>query len=409
MLALEVGVTDLAGTRFALSPISETIHAVQLLGQPNQSTINQPWIRWARTELNRRPLRIPRLWPLIVNDRPTWTEFLAPAPATRYPAIADELARLQHTSGEQVRASLRRVFGAGPWPDSATQLLERPSESLAEIAADLAECHDRLIAPHWERIRAVLDADITYRAVGLLASGGAGKLFDDLHPDVRWSAGTLTAPGIPAEGKSHRKVMLGPDGLVLVPSVFVWPKVVVKMSTATQTTVRYPARGAATLWHSDPYAPAPIQALLGPQRAWLLRALRSPSAPGALARELGVTPSDVSQHLKVLHRSGLVDRQRTGRRVIYFASDLGMTLLNQAASRAELSLRRIPRRRKGTLSLCFSLWLNSSRGGAWSSPKLCTIQRSSMSFRSAGRSLPARASHWARMTRRVDGICTGWM
>jgi DNA-binding transcriptional ArsR family regulator len=330
MLILKVGVLDLAGTRFAMSPISETILAVQLLKHRNESTINLSWVRWARAELERRSLRIPRLWPLIVSDRPTWPEFLAPAPDTRYPAIAEELTRMQLTSTEQVSASLRRVFGAGPWPDSATQLLERPYETLAEIAADLAECHDRLIAPHWERIRSVLDADIAYRASGLLASGGAGKLFNDLHPDVHWSAGTLTAPGVPTEGQSGRRVVLGPDGLVLVPSVFVWPRAVVKMTTATQTTVRYPARGAATVWYADSPAPEAVKALLGSQRAWLLRALRSPSVPGALARELGVTSSAVSQHLKVLYRAGLVDRQRTGRRVLYFASDLGMTLLSRA-------------------------------------------------------------------------------
>ena len=50
--------------------------------------------------------------------------------------------------------------------------------------------HDRLIVPHWERIRSVLDADVAYHA-GLLAGGGARSLFGDLHPDLRWSAGTL--------------------------------------------------------------------------------------------------------------------------------------------------------------------------------------------------------------------------
>ena len=73
------------------------------------------------------------------------------------------------------------MFGAGRWPDTAKDLFERPRESLAEIAAEVAECHDRLIVPHWERIRSVLDADIAYHA-GLLAGGGARSLFGDLHP-----------------------------------------------------------------------------------------------------------------------------------------------------------------------------------------------------------------------------------
>ena len=70
--------------------------------------------------------------------------------------------------------------------------------------------------------------------------------------------------------------------------------------------------------------------LLGPARARLLGALRSPSTTSALALRFGVTPSAVSQHLAVLHRSGLVDRERSGRRVLYQASELGLALLDQA-------------------------------------------------------------------------------
>ena len=80
------------------------------------------------------------------------------------------------------------MFGDHPWPDSATELFERPAESLAEIAAELGEFHERLIRPHWERIWAVCEADIAYRS-GLLADGGARSLFSDLHPDLRWSGG----------------------------------------------------------------------------------------------------------------------------------------------------------------------------------------------------------------------------
>jgi DNA-binding transcriptional ArsR family regulator len=49
-----------------------------------------------------------------------------------------------------------------------------------------------------------------------------------------------------------------------------------------------------------------------------------------LARRLAVTPSAVSQHLAVLHRGGLVDRHRSGRAVLYQASELGLALLGAA-------------------------------------------------------------------------------
>jgi DNA-binding transcriptional ArsR family regulator len=334
LLVLELDVADLAATRFAISPLGETLRAVALLGRPDPPSANRPWVRWAREELERRPLRLPRLWPLVVTDLPYWPEFLVPAPAGKSPGFDEELARIYVTPEEPVRASLRRVFGAGQWPDTAKDLFERPRESLAEIAAELAECHDRLIVPHWERIRSVLDADIAYHA-GLLASGGARSLFSDLHPGLRWTEGKLFMTD--AEEGLDRQVTLGPDGLVLVPSVFTWPEWSVKKATSTQTTLLYPARGVARVW-DDLGAPEParsggasdlaaVESLLGAPRARLLSALRSPATTSALARRFGVTPGAISQHLAVLYRGGLVDRQRTGRAVLYQASELGLALL----------------------------------------------------------------------------------
>jgi DNA-binding transcriptional ArsR family regulator len=255
-----------------------------------------------------------------------------PAPAVRAPSFDDEIRRLRATPTQAVRASLRRVFGDRQWPDTATELFEHPADSLAEIAAELAECHERLIVPHWERMFPVMDADIAYRSQ-LLASGGARSLFSDLHPDLRWSDGTLTMEDAD-EGPSNFRVMLGPDGVVLMPSVFNWPLVSLSKATSSQTTLLYPARGAATVWEGSTEAAGGLEDLLGAARARLLTALRSPATTSALALRFGVTPSAVSQHLAVLHRSGLVDRERSGRRVLYQVSELGLALLDRALLRS---------------------------------------------------------------------------
>jgi DNA-binding transcriptional ArsR family regulator len=328
LLVLELDVADLAATRFAISPLSETVRAVLLLGGGTTPAANAPWVRWARGELSRRPLRLPRLWPLIVNGLTTHPEFLTPAPEARTPELETELARLRATPAAAVRASLRRVWEGHPWPDSARDLAARPRESLAEIAAEVAEVHDRLIAPHWERIRPVLEADIAYRA-DLLGGGGARSLFSDLHPDLRWSGGTLTLTDTD-HGPSPVKVLLGPDGVVLMPSVFNWPQVSLSLATSTQTILMYPARGTATVWESGALPGGreeAAEALLGAPRARLLTALRSPATTTALARRLGVTPSAVSQHLAVLQRGGLVDKRRSGRAVLYQTTALGLALL----------------------------------------------------------------------------------
>jgi helix-turn-helix protein/uncharacterized protein DUF5937 len=329
LLVLELDVADLAATRFAISPLSETVRAVQLLDGRDTPAVNARWGRWVRAELGRQPLRLRRLWPLIVNGLTVYPEFLVPAPEVRTPAFETELARLRATPVAAVRASLRRVWEGQPWPESARELDARPRESLAEIAAELRECHDRLVRPHWDRIRPVLEADIAYRAA-LLADGGARSLFSDLHPDLRWSGGTLTLADTEA-GPPVFKIMLGPDGVVLMPSVFNWPDVSVSKATSTQTTMLYPARGAATVWEGGPWAGGgreeTAEALLGAPRARLLAALRSPATTTALARQLGVTPGAVSQHLAVLHRGGLVDKRRSGRAVLYQITALGLALL----------------------------------------------------------------------------------
>lgn len=318
-LTIDLDVAELAATRFAISPLSETVACLQQLGGRERQASALPWLRWAEDELARAPLDLPWTWPLIVNDRPGWPEFLVPAPRGAGPSIEDDLAALRRTTARQVRRSLGRVFGT-ELRGTTAELAERPSEGVQAIADELREAHDRLIAPHWPRIRAVLDADVAHRA-RVLATGGAAQLFDGLHPDLRWRDGGLLLTG-------DRPVHRGPGGLVLIPVVLGSPHVLVKRSTSTQTTIRYPARGRGALWTAGTQPPADgTVRLLGRARAGLLEALRSPATTTELARALGVTPSAVSQHLAVLRENGLVDRERSGRRVLYLTTALGTSLL----------------------------------------------------------------------------------
>lgn len=61
--------------------------------------------------------------------------------------------------------------------------------------------------------------------------------------------------------------------------------------------------------------------------ARLLDTLRASATTSTLARQLAVTASAVSQHLTALHRASLVNRQRSGRAVLYQTSELGLALI----------------------------------------------------------------------------------
>lgn len=279
-----------------------------------------------------RPLQLSRTWPLIVNNRSSWPEFLLPAPAGVRTTIDDDLAAMRRTTAREVRASLRRVFG-DDLPDGAAELAARPAAGLRAIAAELREAHDRLIAPHWARIRSVLDADIAYRAKQL-AAGGAERLFADLHPDLHWHHGRLALE----HDHRDRAINPGPGGLVLLPVVLGPTHVLIKGNTTTQTTVRYPARGLGTLWTAGtrPASGSTIR-LLGRHRAELLEALRSPATTTDLARTLHVTPSAVSQHLGILRESGLVTGERIGRTVLYVTTQRGLDLLGPSPQSRRLA------------------------------------------------------------------------
>lgn len=323
-LRVDVGVAELAATRFAISPLSETVAALQQLAGQDRQAINLRWLRWARAELSGEPLNLARTWPLIASGRPGWPSFLVPAPAVAAASIDDDLAALRRTKARQVRATLQRVFG-DPLPDAVAELAARPAAGLRVIAAELRSAHDRLIAPHWPRIRAVLDADVDHRA-RQLAQGGAVTLFAGLHPDLHWRDGQVVLEG--DRWHIDHLVNRGPGGLVLMPVAIGSGYALIKKNTTTQTTIRYPARGVGALWSAGTAEPAGATIrLLGRPRAELLELLRSPATPTDLAGALGVTASAVSQHLRVLREGGLVARERSGRAVRYVTTSLGVNLL----------------------------------------------------------------------------------
>ncbi|MEU0512319.1 ArsR family transcriptional regulator [Amycolatopsis sp. NPDC006125] len=268
-LTVELDVSELAATRFAISPLSETVAGLQQLAGHVRRAVHLPWVRWAEAELAREALDLPGLWPLIAGDRASWPSFLIPAPRGAGPSLEDDLAVVRRTTAGQVRASLGRVFGAD-LPDGVAALAARPSAGLEAITEELRAAYARLIEPHWPRIRAVLEADVAYRA-RQLATGGAARLFGGLHPDLSWRAGRLVLAG------ADRAVELGPGGLVLMPVALAPAHVMIKRHTTTQTTIRYPARGVGALWSA---AMAPVPPVRAPARRSAQRGAGPLAAPG---------------------------------------------------------------------------------------------------------------------------------
>ncbi|MDJ0384548.1 winged helix-turn-helix domain-containing protein [Streptomyces sp. G-G2] len=156
--------------------------------------------------------------------------------------------------------------------------------------------------------------------------GGATLLFADIDPGLRWhsGAGTLAVHACPA--RQHDLAANG-HGVMFTPSLFC-DRAVTVVDLTLPPRIWYPARGLATLWHTDTTAPpAALADLLGRTRARIISHLAEPASTTELAQRLDVSPGTVSQHLGVLHRAGLITRARQGHAVLYLRSPLGDQLL----------------------------------------------------------------------------------
>lgn len=326
MLELELSAQDLACTRFAVSPLWEVVASVRVVRSPGGHAVHQRWAEQVRPRLAGLDWRM--LADLVPAGARVLPGFLAPPPTTQVPDLETELAALCAVPADEVRADLHLL----PPPRTAflDSLQDEPAEGLARLADTVRAYWQVALAPYWPRMLTLLEGEIFHRA-RLLATGGAGQLLNDLDPAVTWDVDRLLV----AHRHVSRAVRLDGRGLLLAPSVFVWPRVTSIVAPPWQPTLRYPPRGIGTVWEEPRRrVPQALAGVLGRSRALLLTELDSPSSTAALARRTGLTPGGVSQHLTALRDAGLVTAHRSGRFVLYARTRAAEALLSAAVCTA---------------------------------------------------------------------------
>ena len=69
------------------------------------------------------------------------------------------------TPPEQARAEVQRSYRRKPpLPAVLEPFVEDPAAGLAEVVALLRAYWERALAPHWPRVRALLEGDVLHRA-----------------------------------------------------------------------------------------------------------------------------------------------------------------------------------------------------------------------------------------------------
>ncbi|GII62047.1 ArsR family transcriptional regulator [Sphaerisporangium krabiense] len=324
VLIIEVGPQDVMASRFAVSPLIETMHALRILSGHQEPGVHGRWAERAREPYARLLRERPALAALAVLFRrgDYSADFIAPPPSGVNVAFDSELAVMRATPLAQARDEIaRNLLGRPAAPADLVAVLERPD--VVTLIADVLEAAwQAIVRPEWPRLQAILERDVVQRA-GRLATYGWAAALDDLSPNVRWHpegpAGDIRVR-MQSSGEDQRH-RLGGRGLLFVPSVFGYG-VGAYLEHAWPYALVYTARGIA----AEPVPAKGLERLIGRTRAEVL--LRVPATTTQLAALLGLSVGGAGDHVAALREAGLITGARVGRSVLYRRTPLGDALVN---------------------------------------------------------------------------------
>jgi DNA-binding transcriptional ArsR family regulator len=347
-MSLVVDITGLPDERllFAASPLAELTAMLHVLAAPPHHPASVSWAARVRAglgaELSERLGEAEFLW------RSSRADFLLPA----HPAatLAEELDAVDAIDDDRfVSAALvttcgsdRVLFGTpSPLVDAASRdraldlalargpqqaafaerLMAEPGAVRARLRRTLEACGPAFFDETWRRIRPQLAADLRHKAE-LRAHRG-------LDDTLRAVSAAISLEQPSRAGDTPRRIVVDKlqdnstsalgEGVTFIPSVFGEPHLVCVHAPGWRPVLQYPVAspGAAAPVPMDAVARR-LEALAHPVRLRLVRTLaRGQHTTGELASAWELTAPEVSRHLAVLRRAGLLTAVRRGRYVHY--------------------------------------------------------------------------------------------
>ncbi|MGW0775807.1 DUF5937 family protein [Streptomyces sp. NPDC002835] len=324
--------------RFAASPLAELTAMLHVLAEPGHHPGLAGWAAdvWAglRPELAERLREAEFLW------RSSQADFLLPARPR--PTLAEELDDVDRIDddtyataalGTTCGGNRVRLAAQSPLTDPtareralelaqargarqeafAERLLADPAAVRARVRHTLEQCADAFFDAAWADVAVRLATDLRLKN-DLLKHQGLGAALASVSGAV-----TLAPDGdcLVVDKLQDKATAAHGAGVTFIPSVFGSPHLVVVHAPGWQPVVQYPVT------EPSPSEPASLEtvtlrleALAHPVRLRLLRTLaRGPHTTRELAHSWELTPPEVSRHLAVLRRAGLLTARRHGRYV----------------------------------------------------------------------------------------------
>jgi DNA-binding transcriptional ArsR family regulator len=329
-MQIRLSAEDLTRVRFTVSPLWETVTSMRALQLGTR--LHRPWITEATSRIlaSRDPAKQDHLKLLTTLIRPTGfiADSLTPTPLRQdtFEAGLAAVAAVPPELWVRDLSYLMAVERDESRLETISDFCDDPTAGATRLVDALRWYWETALEPFWPRLRSMLLADLDYR-LALLAEHGIHQVFDTLHPSVRRTRDGLEVTAN-CDGSHHAAPG---NGLILVPSAFVWPRTLVLDVEPFVPTLTYAPRGVGRLWeNSRQVKDSPVAKLLGHTRATILAQLDLPMTTTQLACALELAAGTVNGHLKVLEASGLTDTIRAGREVFYRRAGLGEDLLARA-------------------------------------------------------------------------------
>ncbi|MGW7439945.1 DUF5937 family protein [Streptomyces sp. NPDC054849] len=350
---------------FAPSPLAELCMALHALSQPAHHPGLSSWTTATAASLDPcladRLLEADFMWRSSFSD--IFMAFAGIPGGTGLPAatLAEELDVLDRMDDERfVTAALEHcwlaLYNEGGFPsplhdpaarakaletaaargprqlDFSIRLLDDTAAVRVWMRRLLEDCNEAFFAETWRRVEPGQSADARHKTE-VLRRNGLPAALKEVSAALSVDEGhtTITADKMTHGSTRATDHRIG-AGLVLVPTNFGWPHLLVLHAPGWRPVIHYP------LGTSEP-ASAPgsvellqrrMEALAHPMRMRLCRSLaRAPYTTSELAAVYGITAPEVSRHLAVLKKAGLMHTQRQGR---YAQHQLDLTAVARIGS-----------------------------------------------------------------------------
>ncbi|MFD4623957.1 winged helix-turn-helix domain-containing protein [Streptomyces sp. NPDC058475] len=320
MLRIHFTSEDVGRIRIAAGPVPawEMLLSLHALRGPADHGIFGPWR--ARTLGTLDPSA--RLLLSLAPPRGYSPDFLTPADNDVEAAVD----AVRSTARERLRTDLTLLAGQRGAATWMRPLAEGDAGAVRRVGTAMLRYHQRVLAPAWDRIHAVVAAERAARAADLL-DGGVERMLSGLHPQIRWEAPVLSV-AYPV----RKDLQLGGRGLLLIPSYFCWGRPIALYDTGLDPVLVYPAnRGAHRLVEPAHTSDGDSLArLLGATRAAVLEEIvAAEGVTGAdIVRRLHISAASASEHATVLRQSGLIVSHRTANTVWHLPTPLGRAVLD---------------------------------------------------------------------------------